>query len=259
MSLSRNTLPPLNYSPSPADNIKESRLYLVNPQIPGGYMSSGTESDFSRQSVTVSHGEEPYKTLRIFSIAITIIAILAAIGTILACISVFRSSTAGHVRFPRYYRSRNYRSDRRHYRNLSPGHRRIDQSLSGYRAEYPHYQRLAPQTFHGTPGDSYPGLNIYRDLCVGADPTSRPIGHCDRRVLRPAAFLLAVGLRTNRSQLTELIQCNVRIHYRSSGFSVMRRRFSALSSASLSTTFCSNASSRTDLSSLKACWASLAA
>jgi hypothetical protein len=55
-------------------------------------MSSGFENDYSRQAVSLSHGEPPFKTLRILSVIITIFAILAAIGTILSCISVFRSS-----------------------------------------------------------------------------------------------------------------------------------------------------------------------
>jgi hypothetical protein len=55
-------------------------------------MSSGIDNEYSRQTVSVSHGEPPFKTLRTLSLIITIFAILAAIGTLLSCISVFRSS-----------------------------------------------------------------------------------------------------------------------------------------------------------------------
>jgi len=54
-------------------------------------MSSSVESGYRHESRYPISEESPFKALRIFSVVITIIAILNAFGFGLACVSVFRS------------------------------------------------------------------------------------------------------------------------------------------------------------------------
>ncbi len=54
-------------------------------------MSSGYESGFKHESRYPISDESPFKALRIFSVVITVIAILTAFGFGFACVSVFRS------------------------------------------------------------------------------------------------------------------------------------------------------------------------
>lgn len=54
-------------------------------------MSTGYESGFRSESRYPVSDEAPFKALRIFSVIITVIAILTAFGFGFACVSVFRS------------------------------------------------------------------------------------------------------------------------------------------------------------------------